>query len=137
MDIHPAIIFQLLYVLRMPGNKRKFARGHPLSRYAKSSEKLTFLTPWYAHVRVRIKGLEMSAFRKILRTYLMDDPLRLLLVNHTAKKNNHHKQQHQQPQHNHHKGFSFYCSKIRQPISRNGQECLYISLVNVTLSKSQ
>ena len=86
MDIHPAIIFQLLYVLRMPGNKRKFARGHPLSRYAKSSEKLTFLTPWYAHVRVRIKGLEMSVFRKILRTYLMDDPLRLLLVNHTAKK---------------------------------------------------
>ena len=86
MDIHPAIIFQLLYVLRMPGNKRKFARGHPLSRYAKSSEKLTFLTPWYAHVRVRIKGLEMSVFRKILRTYLMDDPVRLLLVNHTAKK---------------------------------------------------
>ena len=86
MEIHPAIIFRLLHVLRMPGNKRKFAGGHPLSRYAKSSEKLTFLTPWYVHVRLRIRGLEMSVFRKILRTYLMDDPLRLLLVNHTAKK---------------------------------------------------
>ena len=26
-------------------------RGHPLSTYATFSEKLTFLTPWYAHVR--------------------------------------------------------------------------------------
>ena len=26
-------------------------RGHPLSTYAKFSEKLTFLTSWYAHVR--------------------------------------------------------------------------------------
>ena len=25
-------------------------------------------------VRVRIRGLEMSVFRKILRTYLIDDP---------------------------------------------------------------
>ena len=50
-------------------------RGHPLSTYAKFSEKLTFLTLWYGHVYVRIKGLEMLVFRKILRTYLMDDPL--------------------------------------------------------------
>ena len=50
-------------------------RGHPLSTYAKFSEKLTFLTPWYAHVRVRIRGLEMLVFRKILRTHLMDGPL--------------------------------------------------------------
>ena len=42
--------------------------------YVKFSEKLTFLTPWYAHVRVRIRGLEMLVFRKILRTYLMDEP---------------------------------------------------------------
>ena len=42
--------------------------------YAKFSEKLLFLTPSYAHVRVRIRGLEMLVFRKILRTYLMDDP---------------------------------------------------------------
>ena len=41
--------------------------------YAKFSEKLLFLTPSYAHVRVRIRGLEMLV-RKILRTYLMDDP---------------------------------------------------------------
>ena len=43
--------------------------------YAKFSEKLSFLTPSYAHVRVRIRGLEMLVLRKILRTYLMDDPL--------------------------------------------------------------
>ena len=30
--------------------------GHPLSTYAKFSEKLTFLTPRYGHVRVRIRG---------------------------------------------------------------------------------
>ena len=40
-------------------------RGHPLSTYAKSSEKLTFLTPW---------GLEISDFRKILCLYLIDSP---------------------------------------------------------------
>ena len=53
-------------------------RGHPLSTYAKFSEKLTFLTPWYAHVRVRIRGLEMLVSWKILRTYLMDGPLKEL-----------------------------------------------------------
>ena len=29
---------------------------HSFSTYAKFSEKLIFLTPWYAHVRVRIRG---------------------------------------------------------------------------------
>ena len=48
--------------------------SHPLSTYAKFSEKLTFLPPWYVHVRVRIRGSEMLVFRKILRTYLMDEP---------------------------------------------------------------
>ena len=48
--------------------------GHPLSTYAKFSEKLTFVTPWYAHVRLRIRGLEMLDFRKIFRTYLMNGP---------------------------------------------------------------
>ena len=48
-------------------------RYHPLSTYTKFSEKLTFLTLWY--VRVRIRGLEMLVFRKILRAYLMDDPI--------------------------------------------------------------
>ena len=31
-------------------------RGHPFSTYAKFSEKLTFRTPLYPHVRVRIRG---------------------------------------------------------------------------------
>ena len=54
-------------------NKRE-TWGHPLSTYAIFSEKLTFLTPLYAHIGVRIRGLEMSVIRKILRTYLMDGP---------------------------------------------------------------
>ena len=36
--------------------------------------KLTF------HVRVRIRGLEMLIFRKILRTYFMDDPFIVKIV---------------------------------------------------------
>ena len=47
---------------------KSFFRGHPLSTYAKFSEKLTFLTPWYIQVRVRIRGLEMLVFSEILRT---------------------------------------------------------------------
>ena len=42
--------------------KRDFAtlyRDYTVSTYAKFSEKQTFLTPSYAHARVRIKGLEM------------------------------------------------------------------------------
>ena len=50
-------------------NPMSTVKGHPFGTYAKFSEKLTFLTPWYAHVRVRIKGKEMLIFRKILRTY--------------------------------------------------------------------
>ena len=43
--------------------------GHPLSTYAKFSEKLTYLTPWYEHVRglfVRIKSMQLgfSGFSK-------------------------------------------------------------------------
>ena len=53
---------------------RKLLRRHPLSMYAKFFQKVTFLTPWYAHVRGRIRELEMLVFRKILRTYLMDGP---------------------------------------------------------------
>ena len=51
-----------------------FLRGHPLSTYVKFSEKLTFLTPWYAHVPGLIRGLEMLVFRKILCMYFMDGP---------------------------------------------------------------
>ena len=46
--------------------------GHALSTYAKLSEELKFLISWYAHVCVRIRELEMLAFWKILRTYLMN-----------------------------------------------------------------
>ena len=52
-------------------------RGYRLSRYEKFSKKLTFLTHLkltFLQVRVRIRGLEMLVFRKILRTYLMDGP---------------------------------------------------------------
>ena len=47
-------------------------RVYPLSTHAKFSERLTFPTPWYAHVRVRIRGLEKLVFRNILRTYLIN-----------------------------------------------------------------
>ena len=50
-------------------------RSHPLSKYAKFSEKPIFLTPWYAQWRVRIRGLEILVFRKILRMCFMDAPL--------------------------------------------------------------
>ena len=42
-------------------------KDHSLCMDAKSTEKLKFLTPWYAHVRIR--GLEILVFQKILRTY--------------------------------------------------------------------
>ena len=35
---------------------------HPLSTCAIFSEKLTFLTAWYAHARVRIKGVRDVSF---------------------------------------------------------------------------
>ena len=37
-------------------------RDHPFSTYAKFSEKLTFVTPRYAHVRVRIMGVRNVSF---------------------------------------------------------------------------
>ena len=52
-----------------------WVRGHPLSMHTKFSEKLTFLTPWYAHLRGRIRELEILVFQKILRTYLMAVPV--------------------------------------------------------------
>ena len=48
--------------------------GHPLSAHAQFSEK-TNISNLAFHVRVRIRGLKMLAFRKILRTYLMDGPI--------------------------------------------------------------
>ena len=52
--------------------KQSTGRGHLLSTYAKFSGKLTFLTPLYAHIHVRIRRLEMLFFQKILRTCLLD-----------------------------------------------------------------
>ena len=49
--------------------------GHPLSTYAKFSGKLTLLIPWYAHVRVLIRGLEMLVFRRIYVYVLNGCPL--------------------------------------------------------------
>ena len=63
----------------------KMVWGHPLSTYAKFSEKPTFLTTWYAHVRVRIRRLEMLVFRKILRTYLMDGPYYYVLISYIRR----------------------------------------------------
>ena len=61
-------IFSLFQKILIFLNEHEGVRGHPLSTYPKFSEKLTFLT-------VRIRGLEMLVFRKILRTYVIDGPL--------------------------------------------------------------
>ena len=46
-----------------------FIGDRSFSAQAKFSENLTFLTPWHADVRVRIRGKEMLIFRKSFRTY--------------------------------------------------------------------
>ena len=56
-------------------NETQRNRAYPFSTYPKFSEKLIFLTPRHAHVRVRIRGFAMLVFRKILRTYLMNGPI--------------------------------------------------------------
>ena len=49
--------------------------SHPLSTYAKFTKKLTFLTPWYAHVRVsfgfyvKFQGMALRCF--ILYLFLL------------------------------------------------------------------
>ena len=52
----------------------KIPGDHPLSTYAKFSEKLTFLSPWYAHVLVRIRGLEMFFFSENVAYVLNEWP---------------------------------------------------------------
>ena len=44
-------------------------RDHSFSKYAKFSKKSTFFTTWYVHAHVRIRGLEMLLYRKLLRTH--------------------------------------------------------------------
>ena len=49
----------LLSVNQKKKKKKKNPKAtwdHPFITLAKFSEELTFLTPWYAHVRVRISG---------------------------------------------------------------------------------
>ena len=85
IDIVSAIVFTFFFLWKWLKDhsfityatyfeKQTFLRGHPLSTYGKFSEKTNISNPRYAHVRVRIRGLEMLVFPKILRTYLMDDP---------------------------------------------------------------
>ena len=46
-----------------------------ISMYAKLPKKLTFLTPWYAHVLMRIWGWDMLVFWKILCTCYINNLL--------------------------------------------------------------
>ena len=69
------LCWSVFVILDKPQSTPFSSREHLLSTYAKFSEGLTFLTPWCALGRVRIRGLEMLVFRKILRTCLMDGPL--------------------------------------------------------------
>ena len=50
-------------------------RGHSLSPYAKFSEKLIFLTNWYAHVRVHIRGVRNIHFSGNIAYVLNEWPL--------------------------------------------------------------
>ena len=65
---------QLTEFQNFSGKMLNPVRSHPLSMYAKFSEKLTFPTPWYTQIGVHIRGLEILVFLKILHTYLMDSP---------------------------------------------------------------
>ena len=56
--------------LERPFLKKTF-RDHLFSTFSEFSEKLTFLTPWYAFILKHIMGLEMLVFREIFRTYKM------------------------------------------------------------------
>ena len=50
------------YYYYFTNQQRRQLGGHPLSTYANFSEKLTFPTPRYAHVRVRIRGVRNVSF---------------------------------------------------------------------------
>ena len=65
-----------LQLLTKNNSSQRSISGHPLSTYAKFSEKLTFLTPWYAHIRVRIRGLEMLVVSENFAYVLNGWPLR-------------------------------------------------------------
>ena len=48
---------------------------HSFCTYGKFLENLIFITPWYTHVRVRIRGQDVFVFCRILCTYWMNDPI--------------------------------------------------------------
>ena len=55
-------------------SKEVLCKGSSIKYVHKIFWKTNISNPWYAHVRVCIKGLEMLVFRNILRTYIMDGP---------------------------------------------------------------
>ena len=63
------LVFVLLLFDKIHSNnsKVKAVWDHPFIMYAKSSEKLTFLSHWYTDE-------EMLVFQNILGTFQMDDP---------------------------------------------------------------
>ena len=63
-DLNPFYVSVLISsVIRQKGKSRNGC--FKKTKHVKFSEKRTFLTPWY--VRVRIRGYEISVFRKIWR----------------------------------------------------------------------
>ena len=59
----PAVSYSLGHSLTATSKWESFIK------FAKFSEKLIFLKPWYAHLLVRITGYEVLDFRKILQTF--------------------------------------------------------------------
>ena len=55
----------LIFFIVFCSNEKYYKRDHSFRTCAKFSEKLTFLSPWYANVRVRIRGWKMLTFWKI------------------------------------------------------------------------
>ena len=57
------------------------AWDHPFSRYAKFTEKLTFLSALYAHVCVGTRGQELIVFQKNLHANWLADPFEIAFLN--------------------------------------------------------
>ena len=71
----PWINIFLVWVLWYEIMKSIANRDYPFSAYAKYSEKVTFLTSWHTHVRVR-NGIRNNIVWEILHTFKMDDLIR-------------------------------------------------------------
>ena len=63
--ITEALVAQNLLVIRQKGESQNYY--YKKTKRAQFSEKWTFLTTWYAPVRVRVSVYEIFVFRKILR----------------------------------------------------------------------